>query len=127
MNQTIAEALENAGTTVLSRPGSELRTVESHILTVDEVREIEEETHRIGPRVEGEYRAYAGPYTDLEDPRNAWTSAQDAGEVSRTRELVEEEEGGDNGGDETESARDRRAARRRSRTGAAGEGETSEA
>lgn len=90
MNGTIQEALENAGTKVLSRPGPDGGGLVSRTLTVDEVKDYEEETHLTGPRVPGEHRAYAGPYTDLEDERNAWTAAQEAGETSRTKDLLED-------------------------------------
>ena len=63
MNATIEEAIANAGSTVLSHLGSR-----AHKLTVDEVRQWEEDNPRPG--------VYAGPYNDEADDRNSWTAFQ---------------------------------------------------
>lgn len=70
---TVEEAVANAGTTVLSRTGGRAADVQ----TVDEVTQWEEENHLTGEPLAGEYRAYAGPYTDEADPRNSWTAKQE--------------------------------------------------
>ena len=80
---TVEEAIKGAGTSVLSHLESR-----AHMLTRDEVKQYEEDNNLIGKPVEGAYRAYAGPYTDLGDERNAWTAAQDMGETDRTKEAA---------------------------------------
>src|SRR4029450_2747696 len=85
---TVEEALEGAGTTVLSHLGSDAKKI-----SVEELEKVKEELHLTGPKAIGEYRAYAGPYTDLDDPRNGWTYVQDvAAEMSPTRAALEAEE-----------------------------------
>lgn len=83
VNATVEDALADAGTTVLSHLGSR-----AHKLTVDEVREFEEENSLRGAPKEGEYKAYGGPYTDPNDERNAWTFAQEIGDTTRTSEQL---------------------------------------
>jgi hypothetical protein len=85
--QTIEEALENAGSDTLAHLGSNATK-----LTVEEVQAYEEDNALVGAPKEGEYRAYAGPYSDVEDPRNAWTANQDLGLTSRTAEQLPPEE-----------------------------------
>jgi hypothetical protein len=63
---TVEEALEGAGSRVLSHLPSP-----AHKLTREEVTQFEEENPQ-------EIIAYAGPYTDEEDQRNSWTAVQDA-------------------------------------------------
>lgn len=77
------EAIKGAGTTRLSHLTSNAR-----ILTRDEVKEHEEDLNLIGQPVLGAHRAYAGPYTDLVDARNAWTASQDMGELNRTKDAM---------------------------------------
>jgi hypothetical protein len=92
---SVEEALEGAGTTVLSHLGSDAKK-----LTREQVTQHEEELHLIGKRVLGEHRVYVGPYTDLQDERNAWTYAQEAGEVTRSEELSAKADDEDNKYDE---------------------------
>ena len=91
-NETLEEALEAAGSRVLTHLGSK-----AHKLTWDEVRDWEEDNHLSGEPLEGEHRAYAGPYTDIEDGRNSWTAYQDMGVPTAKNSAPAEE-------DEEESA-----------------------
>lgn len=75
MNATLTEALENAGTTTLSRPGSD-GGLQSRGASPEEVRQYEEATGLLEDPANP--RPYAGPYTDPEDPRNFWIARQDA-------------------------------------------------
>lgn len=94
---TVAEAVKGAGTTVLSHLDSG-----AHKLTHQQVSEVELENHLIGEKAEGEYRAYAGPYTDALDERNSWTAAQETGETERTRDLTEDNEAEEGEEDDSE-------------------------
>lgn len=87
MAETLEEALQEAGSKVLSHLGSK-----AHKLTWDEVMEL-----TVAEPVQGEHRVYDGPYEDVEDQRNAWTAYQDMG-ISLTKDGLppeeEEKEGG---------------------------------
>jgi len=98
---TVEDAIAAAGTTQLSYlPGN------ADLQTVDQVKEYEEENNLIGSPVEGAHRAYAGPYTDMADGRNAWTAAQDSGDINRTKDAVPQ-------ADETDAQRREREERER--------------
>jgi hypothetical protein len=73
---TIAEALEGAGTTVLSHLGSDAKKVNR-----EDAQRHRIETHLVGDPVEGEHRVYVGPYTAEDDERNSWIYAQEVPEV----------------------------------------------
>lgn len=66
---TVEEAVEDAGTTVLSR----LDAAPTSITRED----LKEYLKGLKPEILG----YAGPYTDVADQRNVWTAAQDMDEV----------------------------------------------
>ena len=72
----IEEAIRGAGTSVLSHLGSR-----AHKLSREEVQEYYEENGLVGEPLEGEHRAYGGPYEDEEDERNSWTADQDQAAV----------------------------------------------
>lgn len=78
----VREALEGAGTTVLSHLGD--ATERSVRPTIEDVEKFLEENQ---PVVLG----YGGPYTDLDDHRNVWTYEQTAAPegASRTRKQLE--------------------------------------
>ena len=84
---TVEEAIEKAGSRVLGHLGSR-----AHKLNREEVKQYEEDNGLTGQPAEGEHRAYDGPYDDVNDPRNAWTAAQDAGETTRTGDQLPPDE-----------------------------------
>src|SRR5262245_1280111 len=114
---TVEEALEGAGSRVLAHLGHR-----AHILTQQEVKEHDEESNP--PE---QYAVYGGPYTDLEDERNAWTYKQEAKEISATKDRVEayeavlkaqaegEEDGDEDEDEDSEEARRQREAQNRDR------------
>jgi hypothetical protein len=80
---SVAEALEGAGSRVLSHLSSPVNK-----LTREQARLARVEAHLTGDPVEGEVRTYAGPYTDEDDHRNMWTYEQEVPEVAAEGEMV---------------------------------------
>jgi hypothetical protein len=84
---SIEEALEGAGTTVLSHLGSASDKVNREAAQRHRI-----EAHLVGDPVEGEHRVYVGPYTAPDDERNSWIYEQEVPEVAADSESRQGEE-----------------------------------